>query len=95
MSGIVTRQIRVSGLVQGVGYRAAMREQALALGVSGWVRNRADGTVEALAQGAPAAVEALIAWARRGPLAARVTDVRTNEADAEGAHPGFRLRPSA
>jgi len=92
---MVTRQIRVSGLVQGVGYRVAMRRQAQTLGVSGWVRNRADGTVEALAHGAPAAVEALIAWARRGPPAARVADVRINEGDAESAPAGFELRPSA
>jgi len=92
---MVTRQIRVNGLVQGVGYRAAMRKQAQALGVSGWVRNRADGSVEALAHGAAAAVEALIAWARRGPPAARVADVRISDADAAVVHPGFELRPSA
>jgi acylphosphatase len=92
---MVTRQIRVSGIVQGVGYRAALREQARSLGVTGWVRNRADGSVEALAHGAPAAVEALIAWARRGPPGARVADVRISEAAAEGAPAGFELRPSA
>jgi acylphosphatase len=91
---MVTRQIRVSGLVQGVGYRAAMRARAQVLGVTGWVRNRADGSVEALVHGAPAAVEALIAWARRGPPAARVADVRISEA-ADGEHAGFELRPSA
>jgi acylphosphatase len=91
---MVTRQIRVNGLVQGVGYRAALLTRAQALGVSGWVRNRADGSVEALVHGAPAAVEALIAWARRGPPAARVADVRISEADAEGVHAGFELRPS-
>lgn len=92
---MVTRQIRVSGIVQGVGYRAALREQAHSLGVTGWVRNRADGSVEALAHGTPAAVEALIAWARRGPPGARVADVRISEAAAESAPAGFDLRPSA
>jgi len=77
-----------------VGYRAAMRERAQALGVTGWVRNRADGSVEALAHGAPAAVEALVAWARRGPPAARVADVQISEA-ADGERAGFELRPSA
>ncbi|HEX6298193.1 MAG TPA: acylphosphatase [Burkholderiales bacterium] len=92
---MVTRRIRVSGIVQGVGFRAAMRNQAHALGVTGWVRNRADGSVEALAHGSAAAVEALIAWARRGPPAARVSDVRIAEAAAQGAHAGFELRPTA
>ena len=81
-------------MVHGVGFRAAMREQAQALGVTGWVRNRADGSVEALVHGTPAAVEALIAWARRGPPAARVTDIRIREAAADGAPGGFVLRPS-
>lgn len=93
MSGETTRQIRVSGIVQGVGYRAAMRARAQALGVTGWVRNRSDGSVEALAHGAPAAVEALIAWARRGPPAARVADVQVSEA-TDDEHTGFELRPS-
>ena len=92
---MVTRQIRVSGIVQGVGFRAAMREQAQALGVTGWVRNRADGSVEALAHGTAAAVEALIAWARRGPPAARVSDVQIAEAATQSAHAGFELRPTA
>ena len=92
---MVTRQIRVSGIVQGVGYRAALRQQAHSLGVTGWVRNRADGSVEALAHGTPAAVEALIAWARRGPPGARVADLRISEAAAASTPTGFELRPSA
>lgn len=92
---MVTRQIRVSGIVQGVGYRAALRQQAQLLGVTGWVRNRADGSVEALAHGTPAAVEALIAWARRGPPGARVADLRISEAAEESTPDGFELRASA
>jgi len=74
---MVTRHIRVSGRVQGVGYRAAIGDQAARLGVTGWVRNRADGSVEALAQGSDAGLAALLAWARRGPPAARVERVES------------------
>jgi acylphosphatase len=63
----VTRHLRVSGRVQGVGYREALRREALACGLAGWVRNRRDGTVEALLQGEAGAVERVIAWAQRGP----------------------------
>jgi len=62
-----TRQIRVTGRVQGVGYRDALRREASRLGVSGWVRNRQDGSVEALLQGEAARLDELVAWARRGP----------------------------
>jgi acylphosphatase len=64
--------MRIQGGVQGVGFRDAMRLEAARLGAAGWVRNCADGSVEALAQGSVAAVEALLAWARHGPPAARV-----------------------
>lgn len=65
-------RLRVRGRVQGVWYRGATREKALSLGVSGWVRNLPDGSVEVLAQGPARAVEALVAWCRRGPTRARV-----------------------
>lgn len=67
--------LRIAGRVQGVGFRDALIEQAERLGITGWVRNRADGWVEALAQGSPAALEQLEAWARLGPPAARVERV--------------------
>jgi acylphosphatase len=75
------RHLIVAGAVQGVGYRAWFREQALALRLSGWVRNRLDGTVEALVAGESGALDEIVKLARRGPPAARVQDVRVAEAD--------------
>ena len=69
------RLLRIRGLVQGVGYRNALLREATRLGLSGWVRNRSDGSVEALAAGPAPALDGLIAWARRGPPAARVDEV--------------------
>jgi acylphosphatase len=67
--------LRISGRVQGVGYREAMIREAGRVNVTGWVRNRTDGSVEALVQGSGGALEALLAWARRGPPAAQVERV--------------------
>jgi len=92
-----TRQIRVIGRVQGVGYRFALRDEALRLGVAGWVRNRADGSVQALLQGDEAALDALVAWARRGPRAARVDEVRDEAplAQDQRRYDAFEIRPGA
>lgn len=71
------RRVRavVSGEVQGVGFRFHAREQATELGLSGWVRNLDDGTVEVEAEGESGAVERMLAWLGRGPRAARVASV--------------------
>jgi len=82
--------LRIVGLVQGVGYRDAMCREADRLGVTGWVRNCRDGSVEAIVDGAPRAVEAIIAWANRGPPAARVTGVSVSQ--ASGSFAGFEWR---
>lgn len=69
------RRLVIHGRVQGVGFRASLAWEAQAQGVTGWVRNRRDGTVEAMVAGSDEAVAAMIAWARRGPPGARVDRV--------------------
>ena len=69
-----------------------MRREARRLGVTGWVRNRHDGSVEAVAQGPTEAVEALVEWSRQGPPGARVTDVQVEP--GEGDYTDFELRPT-
>jgi acylphosphatase len=85
----------VTGRVQGVGYRDSLRDQALRHGLTGWVRNRRDGSVEAVLQGAPEGIDATIAWARRGPALAHVTDVRTDQVGDEKTYSGFERWPNA
>lgn len=93
---MVTRQIRISGRVQGVGYREALRAEAERGGISGWVRNRADGSVEALLQGSAEAVERILGWARRGPRMAGVTRLHAGPPAPEfdRAYSGFEVWPS-
>lgn len=81
----VHARLVVRGRVQGVWYRGAMQEEARRLGVVGWVRNQDDGTVEAECVGQQAAVDALIAWAHRGPRGARVDGVTVTWPGAGGA----------
>jgi acylphosphatase len=81
----VGRRIRVTGRVQGVFFRAWTREQAQRLGVAGWVRNCADGSVEALVEGEEAAVEAMIASMRQGPEGARVVALESEAIAPSGA----------
>ena len=88
----MVRHLNIYGQVQGVGFRYHFSEQAQYLGITGWVRNRRGGSVEAMIAGTPEAVEALLAWARRGPPAAQVDRVEVGA--AEGAFTGFELRPS-
>ena len=87
----VRRRVVVGGRVQGVGYRESCRRQAERLGLSGWVRNRADGCVEAVFEGPAEAVDAAVAWCRQGPRWAAVRSTDTYDEDPEGLA-GFRVR---
>ncbi|OZD46465.1 acylphosphatase [Rhodococcus sp. 06-1477-1B] len=86
-----TVTITVSGRVQGVGFRFSLRAEAERLGVHGWVRNRRDGSVEAVLVGDPDAVESVIAWAHDGPAGARVDDLDVLESGEQSAS-GFEIR---
>ncbi|MGQ0524579.1 MAG: acylphosphatase [Betaproteobacteria bacterium] len=88
----ITRNLRIRGHVQGVGYRMYVVRKAREGGLTGWVRNRLDGSVEAEVQGTSAAVDAMIAAARRGPAGAVVTGVEVSA--ASGQHQGFEVRPT-
>lgn len=70
-----TNRVVVSGKVQGVGYRFSAVRQAHELGVTGWVRNQHDGTVEAVLQGTPDQIDQMLSWMRYGPPGARVENV--------------------
>lgn len=86
------KRLVIAGRVQGVGYRAWMVEKARSLGISGWVRNRADGAVEALIAGDVAAVEELSRLCRRGPRLAEVSSITEDMSDPPD-EPGFMPVP--
>ncbi len=92
----LVRHVVIEGFVQGVGYRDFVRRSALKLGISGWARNRADGSVEALIEGAPADVDAMLAEMRRGPSGAMVTRLKFAEPapEAEAEAGTFAIRPT-
>ena len=92
----IVRRLQIHGRVQGVGYRWAMVEQARGLGLRGWVRNRRDGSVEAVVAGPSPTVERIVAWARNGPPGAAVTAVEVFEDAAEfDTAAEFGQRPTA
>ncbi|HZS81925.1 MAG TPA: acylphosphatase [Stellaceae bacterium] len=92
MNGAV--RLRIEGRVQGVGYRAWLEDEARAQGLRGWVRNRRDGSVEALLIGPSAALMAVIGACRQGPRLAAVTNVAATP-DQDDGSTGFRTAPTA
>jgi acylphosphatase len=87
------RRLVITGIVQGVGFRYAMLARARALGITGWVRNRRDGSVEAMIAGDADQLEAMLAWSRNGPAGAVVDQVMVESAGGEFS--AFELRPTA
>ena len=91
MSDTVRSRVVVHGYVQGVFFRDSTRRRASELGVAGWVCNRSDGAVEAVFEGAPDAVSAMVDWSQRGPRGADVERVDEREESPEGLT-GFEVR---
>lgn len=91
---MIGRHLVITGRVQGVFYRGWMAEQARALGIEGWVRNRIDGSVEAVVAGPAEAIEAIIARCHEGPSAARVDHIAIADAAPEDLE-GFEQRATA
>jgi acylphosphatase len=87
----VRRRVFVAGRVQGVWFREACREEAVARSVTGWIRNLSDGRVEAVFEGPPSAVDRVVAWCHDGPPHARVDRVEAFE-EAPVGESGFRVR---
>ena len=96
-AGLAERAVllRIHGRVQGVAFRASMQREARARGLSGWARNRADGTVEACVAGANADVERMLDWARRGPSMARVERVVCESSEPPMRQGPFEILPDA
>ena len=89
-----TVRVRIEGRVQGVFFRDWMQREARSLGLTGWVRNRLDGTVEATISGDPTLVDDMLARCRRGPPAARVADLAILSEDDQ-SFASFEIRPTA
>jgi acylphosphatase len=89
------KRLLISGRVQGVGYRRWAEREALRLGLSGWVRNRRDGSVEALVAGDAGSVAAFFDACRTGPPGAAVADVAGQPADDDAIPDGFSVLPTA
>lgn len=91
----VRANVKISGMVQGVFFRAYTREKAVQLGVAGWVRNLREGRVEGLFEGSEQAVSQLISWCRKGPPSARVTDVEVEWGEYSGEFDTFFIARNA
>ncbi|MDA8404133.1 MAG: acylphosphatase [Desulfobacteraceae bacterium] len=92
MDGKKALHVIVRGRVQGVCFRMETRKAAIGMNVRGWVKNRRDGAVEGVFEGAPEDVEALVNWCKRGPRMASVSDVVARDTDYTGEYADFSIR---
>ena len=92
MSDRVRLRLEIRGRVQGVWFRGSARDEAVRLGICGWARNRADGSVEILAQGSPANMRRFVEWCHVGPTAARVSRVDRHSEPPGDELDEFRVR---
>ena len=88
----ISYHVIVTGRVQGVGFRYSARKAAAACGVSGWVRNRPDGSVELVCEGNRQRVTRLLKWLQSGPPGSHVTGIEKNRIKPQGAHRSFTIR---
>ncbi len=88
---VVGAQVRISGMVQGVGYRYFCYQRAINLGLSGWVRNQPDGTVRASIEGERSLIESLVEELRAGPPASSVTEIEIEWAESTGSYQTFEI----
>jgi len=89
---MITKRLLITGRVQGVGFRNYIEYQARQLGATGWVRNRRDGAVEAMIQGSPETVQAMITRAHRGPPGSAVAEITVS--DGHGSYIEFQILPT-
>ncbi|MDD4237785.1 MAG: acylphosphatase [Desulfotomaculaceae bacterium] len=87
----VRAHLIITGVVQGVYYRVTARQEARALGINGWVKNRPDGAVEAVIEGNREKVVKFIDWSRQGPSASQVSGVQVEWGDFKGEYQGFSI----
>lgn len=87
--------VYIEGRVQGVGFRAFVQREALKLGLTGWVRNRWEGSVETLAEGVQGDLDAFLVSLRRGPAGSNVSNIRTSWGEAAGEFKSFQIRMTA
>jgi len=90
--GITRYHLIIKGRVQGVGYRMSAYDAAIDLGITGWVKNLHDGSVEVLAESDKATLERFVSWAKKGPEYAKVSEVSTEELTATGEFMSFNIR---